>query len=144
MRPRSSPRASTRLLEGDDDGAGLVRLPADEFGELVGIDMIIAIRLYFSVIAALRASYSDPLTYLAVAVTSTAPSATLPRALHGRSVTCGLLRMRLTLPESRSVTKPSVPSASGVIHTGDDTRSPLLRNVVIDTYSSSLIAIDSG
>jgi hypothetical protein len=95
---------------------------------------------YLRLTALLTGRASPPTSTSAVADTMEEPAATLPRIVHGCNVTAGLLRMRFTLPESISVVNPAVPSGRAAIHTGVGTASPFLRNVVNNTYFSSVIA----
>ncbi len=95
---------------------------------------------YLRPTALLTGRASAPTSTSAVAEKMGEPAGTLPRIEHGCNVTAGLLRMRFTLPESISVTSPPDPSGRPAIHTGVGTASPFLRNVVNNTYFSSVIA----
>ena len=67
-----------------------------------------------------------PSSNRAVPVTLGASGATVPRTEHGATRTCGLVRIRLTLPEPASVTIQS-SAPCGTCQTGVVTGVPFLR-----------------
>ncbi|HJZ25895.1 MAG TPA: hypothetical protein VJ370_06425 [Streptosporangiaceae bacterium] len=82
-------------------------------------------------------SKSGPeVTSSTVPVTGVVPALTRPRTSLGCSVTPGLFRSRLALPEAEEVKTPTWPPSSGTIQVAVATATPVLRKVATDTYFS--------
>src|SRR5580700_6692628 len=103
--------------------------------------MMGTIRPYLAFTLDVIVSKSAPAaTSSTVPVTGVVPASTRPRTSLGCSVTLGLFRSRLALPEAEEVKTPTWPPSSGTIQVAVATAAPVLRKVATDTYFSCEIA----